>query len=407
MAVAAMIFLAGCSAAARPARPGHRSSGVTDVQSSAAVGAPSGTPPGPSGSTTLRHWGSFFGHTPGNVDTLASPASVTLPGTVAQIGTSNSTEYALLTDGRLYAWGLGTQGELGDGGLSNSLGAPVQVRFPAGVTIASIPADAMPFDTGLAVDTTGHVWGWGNNGGGQLCLGNTRMYTTPVRLPLSGVTAVAGASTHGLYDAAGTVYACGQNIDGDLGDGSWRSSTRPVQVATLNGRPVARLVAAFANSGALLANGKYFDWGYNGAGQLGHGTAGRASDVPVHVPLPHAVVKVAQGGSIWDNGQTLVKLSDGSLWSWGSNAGGQLGNGSLAASPVPVRFYAPPGVKYRSLATGSATSYAVSATGKVYAWGVSYEGQLGDGDLGPALVPVVIASGATFVSSTANNALIR
>ena len=402
-----MIFVAGCSAGARPAGPGHRSSGLTDVQSAAAVATPPATRPGPAAGTTLRHWGSFFGNTDGNVDTLTSPVTVTLPGTVAQIGTSNSTEYALLTDGRLYAWGLGTQGELGDGSLQNSLGAPVQVRFPAGVKIASIPADAMPFDTGLAIDTTGHAWGWGNNGGGQLCLGNTRMYTTPVRLPLSGVTAVAGASTHGLYDAAGTVYACGLNFDGDLGDGSWRNSTRPVQVATLAGRPVVRLVAAFANSGALLGNGKYFDWGYNGAGQLGDGTVGRASDVPVHVHLPHAVVRVAQGGSIWDNGQTLVKLSDGSLWSWGSNAGGQLGNGSLVASPVPVRFHAPPGVKYKSLATGSATSYAVSATGKVYAWGVSYEGQLGDGHLRAALVPGVIASGATFVSSTANNVLIK
>ena len=123
--------------------------------------------------------------------------------------------------------------------------------------------------------------------------------------------------------------------------------------------------------------------------------------------LPDAVTQVAQGGSIWDNGQTLAKLADGSLWSWGNDRAGQLGNGSLGMSPVPVRFYAPAGVKYTSLATGSATSYAVSADGKVYAWGVSYEGQLGNGYLSIALAPVVIASGAAFVSATANNALIK
>jgi alpha-tubulin suppressor-like RCC1 family protein len=376
---------------------------VTEVQSSAAVVAGRGPVP----RTTLRHWGSLFGNTPGNVDTLASPVEVTLPGTVAQIGTSNSTDYALLTDGSLYAWGLGSQGELGDGSLRNSLNVPVRVRFPAGVRIASIPVDAMPFDTGLAVDTNGHVWGWGNNGGGELCLGNSKLYRTPVRLPLTDVTAVAGASTHALFDSAGTVYACGQNLDGDLGDGSWRSTRTPVAVTKFDGRDVVKLVASFANSGALLANGKYYDWGYNGAGQLGDGITGKASDVPVRVHLPHPVVKVAQGGSIWNNGQTLAKLSNGSLWAWGNNRAGQLGDGRLHRRSLPVRFYAPAGVRYRSLSTGSATSYAVSSKGNVYAWGVSYEGQLGDGFLTTTLTPVLIATGVSAISATANNVLIK
>jgi hypothetical protein len=408
----------GTVSGAQPAPPGHRSSAVTAVQSSAPVPAPSvGALATPSvlvspaltspATTALQHWGSFFGNTNGNVDTLASPVTLTLPGAVAEIGTSNSTEYALLTDGSLYAWGLGTEGQLGDGSLENSFSTPVQVRFPAGVKIASIPADAMPYDTGLAVDTNGNVWGWGNNGGGELCLGNTKRYATPVQLPLSHVTALAGASTHALYDAAGTVYACGQNIDGDLGDGSWHNSTRPAEVTRLTGLPVVKLVAAFANSGALLANGKYFDWGYDGAGQLGDGKAGRSSAVPVRVHLRSAVTQVAQGGSIWNNGQTLVLLADGSLWSWGNDRAGQLGDGSRGMAPAPVRFHAPAGVTYQRLATGSATSYAVSSTGNVYAWGVSFEGQLGDGYLNTALTPVMIASGATAISSTANNVLIK
>ena len=110
-------------------------------------------------------------------------------------------------------------------------------------------------------------------------------------------------------------------------------------------------MASFANSGALLANGKYFDWGYNRAGQLG--------------------------------------------------------DGSQDPSAVPVRFSSPAGVKYKRLATGSATSYAVSSTGDVYAWGVSYEGQLGDGYLSIAMLPVMIASGDSAISATANNVLIK
>jgi alpha-tubulin suppressor-like RCC1 family protein len=143
------------------------------------------------------------------------------------------------------------------------------VRFPPGVKIASIPTDVMPYDSALAVDTAGRAWGWGDNGGGELCQGNRRAYRTPVWLPLDHVTALAGASNHAVYDAAGTVYACGQNVAGDLGGGSTRSSTTPVRVAGLNGWRVTRLVAAFANSGALLADGAYFDWGYDAHGQLG------------------------------------------------------------------------------------------------------------------------------------------
>ena len=353
---------------------------------------------------TVKHWGAFFGAGKGvNWDVRTSPAAVTLPGPVAEVGTSNSSQYALLTDGRLYAWGLGTDGQLGDGRRANSFRHPVQVRFPRGVRIASIPTDAMPYNTALAVDTRGHVWGWGNNGGGELCLGRGRAYSRPVRLPLSHVTALAGASNHALYDANDKVFACGQNIDGDLGIGSTRSTGRPVRVVGLEDSPVTELVAAFANSGALLANGAYFDWGLDRAGQLGDGRFRRSSDVPVLVRLPSPVAQVAQGGSIQSNGQTLVMLSDGSVWAWGNDRFSQLGDGRTGSRALPEQIRQPAGVTYKILATGSATSYAISTTGRVYAWGVSFVGQLGDGLTLTARKPVLVASGAVAISATAND----
>ena len=132
-------------------------------------------------SSTVRHWGTFFGgaNTFKPEDMTTSPVSVSLPGRVAEVATSNSTQYALLTNGSVYAWGLGNAGQLGDGATTNSFTKPVRVRFPAGVKIASLPVNVMPFDTGLAVGTKGHVWGWGDNRGGELCLGNHQKHLTP------------------------------------------------------------------------------------------------------------------------------------------------------------------------------------------------------------------------------------
>jgi alpha-tubulin suppressor-like RCC1 family protein len=351
------------------------------------------------------HWGSFFGGKKGVFVTSVSPVTVRLPGRITEIGSSNSTQYALLSDGTLYAWGLGTQGQLGDGQKLSSA-TPVQVRFPAGVRIASIPVDVMPYDTGLAVDTTGHVWGWGHNHGGELCTGNHRQFLTPVRLPLHRVTALAGASNHAVYDAGGKVVACGQNVQGDLGIGSRASTTTPVRVARLGGLNVTELFASFANSGALTSGGKYFDWGYDAQGQLGDGRLRRPSDVPVQVQLRAPVTLAAQGGSLWNNGQTLVKLADGSLWAWGDGGAFQLGNGKAGNKPSPVRFRPPAGVTYLRLATGSATSYAVTSTGDVYAWGISRLGQVGNGKTTVARFPVRIITGARLISSTADNVVV-
>jgi alpha-tubulin suppressor-like RCC1 family protein len=364
---------------------------------SAAVVIGSGPAHGSTGGA-VEYWGGTS-----STSRHLTPVTLRLPAPVAEVGSSDSADYALLDNGTVYAWGLGTNGQLGDGSTADSVNTPVQVRFPAGVRIASIPGDAVPYNSGFAVDTTGHVWAWGANKGGEFCLGNTRQYNTPVELPFANVTALAGAGGHSIFDADGTLYSCGNNQYGQLGDGHPEYSMTPVKVTGLGGQLVTSLVASWCNTGALLSDGQYYDWGYNAAGQLGDGTIGTSAFAPVRVSLPDAVTQATLGGSLPSNGQTLVLLSDGSLYAWGNDSDYQLGDGRTASEIFPERIQPPAGVTYRTLATGGSTSYAISTTGNVYAWGGNTVGEVGDGSTTTAERPVRVEFGATAISSTAGD----
>jgi alpha-tubulin suppressor-like RCC1 family protein len=356
----------------------------------------------------IEHWGTFFGDSRrADGDQTLSPATISLPGDVQQLGTSNSTQYALLTNGTLWAWGQGTNGELGNGSDNNSFTSAVQVQFPAGVRIAYIPTDAMPYDTGLAVDTNGHAWGWGLNKGGQLCLGNTHAYTTPVQLPFSDVSSLAGAGSHDVFDADNTVYSCGQNFDGELGDGHSGASETPARVSGLDGSKVTALVSSFDNGGALESNGAYFDWGANTQGNLGNGVIDKDSNVPVQVNLPAGVSQVGQGGSTPTNGHTIVLLSNGQVWAWGDGSTYQIGNGQKGEFATPLQISPPAGVTYQQVAAGGGDTYAISTRGNVYAWGAGDAGQIGNGGLTVSKVPVQVESGASLISSTANDVTVN
>lgn len=349
---------------------------------------------------TALHWGRYFGDPKiADEDITTSPAPIALPAPVKQLSTSNSTQYALLTNGQVWAWGQGTNGELGDGAHANSFKAAVQVKFPAGVTIAFLPQDANPYDSALAVDASGHAWGWGLNSHGEFCNGTTHATDVPKKIPLSGkVTALAGANAHAIYDAGGTVYTCGASYRGQ--------SDTPVPVKGLPSRvAVTELVSGFGDVGALLANGQYYDWGNNAEGQLGNGTTSTSPTAkPQHVSLPGPVAQVYQGGSAPGNGQTLAMLADGSLYAWGSNSFGQLGTGNTVNEDSPVPFSPPAGVTYVALASGGATSYAIDTHGHVWAWGEGKYGELGNGTERNSLKPVETIRAASMVSSTASNA---
>jgi alpha-tubulin suppressor-like RCC1 family protein len=323
-------------------------------------------------------------------------------GTVVQIATSNSDTYALTSTGRVWAWGVGSYGELGNGSRPLETARAVAVDFPPKVTITSLP-DPMPFDGGLALDSEGNAWAWGLNAVHDLCLRSGTVVARPEKIPLAHVTLGTGARTHSLFDANGRLYACGSGEFGELGNGSSASSSTPTPVVGLPAGTVKALTSSWGGSGALMADGTYYDWGYNEAGQLGDGTT-RDSAVPIHVTLPSKVNHVFQGGSGAKNGQTVAVLSNGSLWTWGSGAQGQLGTGRRRSSTIPVPITLPRGAKAAAVASGGYASYAIDTSGELWSWGHNNDGQLGTGDSGrDRLVPVSTGLSLTQISSTAQN----
>jgi alpha-tubulin suppressor-like RCC1 family protein len=361
--------------------------------------------------TVIEHWG-VYGADGKLADLHVSPVPLTLPAPVSQIGSSNSTQYALLTNGQVWAWGMGGNGQLGNGTTKNSFATPVQVMFPQGVSIASIPTDADPYNSAFAIDTTGHVWAWGYNEQGEFCLGNQTQYVEPVELPFSDVTAVAGASNHATYDVSGTLESCGVNTQGELGNDSTVSSTTPVPVTTttgVNSAPVTELVASAGNTGALLSNGTYYDWGANNYGEVGNGHTASVLlpyKVHFHSAPTQTVAQIVEGGSGSTGGQSLALLAGGTLWGWGDNTYYQLSNHLGVDQTTPAEINPPGAVVYAAVATSGATSYGISMGGALWAWGCNSDGEVGNGHRVKTSLPVTVASGVTEISATARDVVI-
>ncbi|WP_052419747.1 RCC1-like domain-containing protein [Hyalangium minutum] len=296
---------------------------------------------------------------------------------------------ALKTDATVWAWGSNTDGELGNGTTFNASDTPEQV-----VGLDSVIALAGGNHYSLAVRGDGTVWSWGRNQYGQLGDGTTLGRTLPAQVPgLSNGVQVAAGSHHSLaVDSAGQVWSWGYNSQGELGDGSTTSRFTPVQVPGLTG--VVAVAAGVEHSLALKSDGTVWAWGYNSRGQLGDGsTSSRFTPVQV-VGLTGVVVAVAAGME-----HSLALKSDGTVWAWGDNSYGQLGDGTTSSRFTPVQVPSLSGVV--AVAAGTRHSLARDSDGRTWAWGNNELYQLGDGQRmkSATAVPVVNLSNVTQVSA--------
>jgi alpha-tubulin suppressor-like RCC1 family protein len=237
----------------------------------------------------------------------------------------------------------------------------------------------------MALKSDGTVYTWGRVEGGEL--GNGYQYSntySPQQIAVSGAIQIEAGNGHALALLRdGTVVGWGTNFWGDLGDGT--QTLRVVPSPTLFSGCIVALAAGHDHTLALRKDGTVMTSGYNQFGELGRTTPGSWSITPDLVPGLTNVVAIAAAG-YW----SMALRSDGTVWTWGYNVFGELGNGTTTNSTVPVQVIGLTNI--RSIAASFHNGYAVRSTGEVYAWGSGGVGAIGDGNYFDRSTPVLIPS---------------
>jgi alpha-tubulin suppressor-like RCC1 family protein len=302
---------------------------------------------------------------------------------------------ALLWDGSVWTWGSDVSGKLGDGQVSPSYTVtnhdsfmPLRVHGPGNVGyLNSIVAISAGESHNMALRSDGTVWEWGWNAFGQLGNGTTNDAYTPVQVSgLSNVVAISGRAYHCVaLKSDGTVWAWGWNSYGQLGNGTTTNFISvPVQVTGLT-NPAA-ISAGYTISLARMSNGTVRVWGTDRKGEMGQGVSGFYSYTPIQVPGLSNVVSVSA-----DFQEPEALKSDGTIWMWGWNNLGQLGDGTAADTNLPTQVLSLTNMVFAG-ATGDRDNCAIGADHTVWTWGRNYNGQLGIGtaDQDPHPLPVQV-----------------
>ena len=291
---------------------------------------------------------------------------------VIRISGGSSHELALRSDGTVYGWGYNASGQVGVplngstvySGSKAVVPQPTQVSGPNGSgKLGGAVAIAAGGQHSLALATDGTVWAWGDNYWGQLGTGtlfSQNPNPSPVKVlgpngvgVLNGVVGIAAASgsSYALRND-GTVWAWGNNDYGELGDGTKTTRAFPAQVVGTGGAGYLTNVRMLAAGGnhvlALLGDGSVVAWGEDYGGSLGNGQMGDANnnyDNPIPAPVLSssgtgslsAIAEVDAGGS-----SSFAVGTDGTLWAWGDDNYGELGDGTNTNKAIPVRSLAGP-----------------------------------------------------------------
>ena len=284
----------------------------------------------------------------------------------------------------LYAWGRNNSGQIGNKTVA-SLSSPVQLGSP--VTWYQVSSGGAHT---AAIAEDGTLWSWGDNGSGRLGLDNDEAvnFSSPVQVgALTNWEQVsAGGTSTGSVKTDGTLWMWGNNFRGRVGDNSIVNRSSPVQIGALtNWAQVAVGGPLASHSAAVKTDGTLWTWGPGASGELGDGTTTNRSS-PVQVGGLTTWAQVTTG-----NGRTFATTTSGELYAWGNNLTGRLGvNTSSGNESNPVQIGAL--TNWLQVSAGTSQTLAVKTDGTLWGWGENGDGEIGDGTIVDRSSPVQVGT---------------
>ena len=336
------------------------------------------------------------------------------------ISSGGSHTCAILDNGSVSCWGLGSGGQLGNGATTSKTTPTLTSSLGAGRTAVALSSGS---DHTCALLDNGSISCWGSGGSGQLGNGATSDKSTPTLTSSLGTgrTAVAissGAShTCAILDN-GSVSCWGRGYYGQLGSGSQGSAadkTIPTLTSSLGtGRTAVALSSGSNHVCAILDNGSVSCWGSGSEGQLGNGAASDKSTPTLtsSLGINRTAIDISSGRDY-----TCALLDNGAVSCWGSGGNGKLGNGGAASQNIPTLTSSlGTGRTAVSISSGYSHTCALLDNGAVSCWGEGGAGEIGNGgtstsqnsptltsSLGVGRTAVAISSGSLFTCAILDN----
>ena len=324
----------------------------------------------------------------GDTDPRNSPTQEVTGGTHwVQITAGSSHSVAITDAGLLYAWGWNARGQLGVNDTSRRLTPTREATHASNWAHASAGGNHT-----LAVKTNGQLFAWGVNNHGELGDGtigtNRKLPTREMTSASDWVGVIAGRDLSLAIKSNGRLWAWGANYNSRYGDGTPLQRTNPTQLFVAGSQWI--MVSSGTNhTVALLNNGTIWSWGNNSRGQLGDGS-NLDRDFPVQESTHNTNWTYVAAG----NEYTVALKNNGTIWSWGRNSQGQLATNDTTSHNTPTREHSS-STHWTRISAGYCHTVALKDDHTLWSWGCNDYGQLGIGDTNEWHTPIQEFTGAT------------